>query len=375
MASGGLLWGHTFFSATAFTPLHPEIWTNSARSSHDHSITSRPPPHHAHRLTSTRLLAMWILPLIGYIGIALGFCFLTLAIASGLYYLSELVEEHTVAAKKLLTRLIYSVIALQGLLVAVDGFPVGLSLLSIGSHAVYLQNLRFFPTVRLADPVFVLSCGACSLVLLRPRYPVLRTHLRLSRASCLGADGFQCGTVLVLLNHYLWFRHFSSPTSFPPTSSSTTTPYHSPPPSSALPSFTEVASYFFLLIWLVPFALFVSLSASENVLPSMGSEYATDPASPLSPAGVVSSSLGAGMSSAGETMASVGAMLSPRSLSRGLARSRSRSQMRGGSLGYEDRGRRRKGGGSLVRVAVDGVRGWVGDLGRLLGWGEGRGRF
>ena len=84
MASGGLLWGHTFFSATAFTPLHPEIWTNSARSSHDHSITSRPPPHHAHRLTSTRLLAMWILPLIGYIGIALGFCFLTLAIGNAL---------------------------------------------------------------------------------------------------------------------------------------------------------------------------------------------------------------------------------------------------------------------------------------------------
>ena len=107
----------------------------------------------------------------------------------------------------------------------------------------------------------------------------------------------------------------------------------------------------------------------------MGSEYATDPASPLSPAGV-SSSLGAGMSSAGETMASMGAMLSPRSLSRGLARSRSRSgQMRGASLGYEDRGRRKRGGGSLVRVAVDGVRGWVGDMGRMLGWGEGRGRF
>ncbi|MCJ1282069.1 erv26 super protein [Xylographa opegraphella] len=232
--------------------------------------------------------------------------------ASGLYYLSELVEEHTVAAKKLLTRLIYSVIVLQGLLVAVDRFPVGLSALSIVSHAVYLQNLRFFPTVRLADPVFILSCAS-------------------------------------------------------------TSPYTSSQGSS-LPSFTEVASYFFLLIWLVPFALFVSLSASENVLPSMGSEYATDPASPLSPAGV-SSSLGAGMSSAGETMASVGAMLSPRSLSRGLARSRSRSQMRGASLGYEDRGRRKRGGGSLVRVAVDGVRGWVGDVGRTLGWGEGRGRF
>lgn len=42
-----------------------------------------------------------------------------------------------------------------------------------------------------------------------------------------------------------------------------------------MPTFTEIASYFGICVWLVPFALFVSLSAGENVLPSMGSEYAT----------------------------------------------------------------------------------------------------
>ena len=42
-----------------------------------------------------------------------------------------------------------------------------------------------------------------------------------------------------------------------------------------MPTFAEIASYFGICVWLVPFALFVSLSASENVLPSMGSEYAT----------------------------------------------------------------------------------------------------
>ncbi len=41
------------------------------------------------------------------------------------------------------------------------------------------------------------------------------------------------------------------------------------------PTFTEIASFFGLNVWLIPFALFVSLSAGENVLPSMGSEYAT----------------------------------------------------------------------------------------------------
>ena len=38
------------------------------------------------------------------------------------------------------------------------------------------------------------------------------------------------------------------------------------------PSFTEVAAFFGVMVWLVPFALFVSLSAADNVLPTMGSE-------------------------------------------------------------------------------------------------------
>jgi hypothetical protein len=84
---------------------------------------------------------------------------LTLSIASGLYYLSELVEEHTVIAKKLLTRLIYSVVVVQVLLVLFDGFPFILSLLSISSHIVYLGNMRRFPVVKLSDPLFLLSCG------------------------------------------------------------------------------------------------------------------------------------------------------------------------------------------------------------------------
>ncbi|KAI9856918.1 MAG: erv26 super protein [Vezdaea acicularis] len=101
---------------------------------------------------------MWILPLIGYLGILVGFCFLTLAIASGLYYLSELVEEHTVLTKKLLSQLIYFVVGVLVLLALVDRLPLFLSLLSIGSHAVYAGNLRRFPFVRLSDPLFIISC-------------------------------------------------------------------------------------------------------------------------------------------------------------------------------------------------------------------------
>ena len=119
---------------------------------------------------------MWILPLVGYLGVLIGFSFLTLAIgkppaqdpfakpfltrtASGLYYLSELVEEHTVLTRRILTRLIYAIIGIQALLGLVDRFPLWLSALSITSHVVYLGNLRHFPIVKLSDPVFILSCG------------------------------------------------------------------------------------------------------------------------------------------------------------------------------------------------------------------------
>jgi hypothetical protein len=109
--------------------------------------------------------------------------------------------------------------------------------------------------------------------------------------------------VLVLLNHYLWFRHFSTIPRVPPR-----TRYD---PSDYL-TFTEIASYFGLCVWLVPFALFVSLSASDNVLPTMGSEE---------PGG-----------------------------------------MPGGS---GERKNKRQG---MAKAVVDGFRDWVGDTGNVLGW-------
>ncbi|KAI0017276.1 transmembrane adaptor Erv26 [Xylariomycetidae sp. FL0641] len=173
---------------------------------------------------------MWILSLVGYLGSIVGFCFLTLAIASGLYYLSELVEEHTVIAKRLLTQLIYLIIGIQLALWIIDGFPFSLTALGIVSHIVYLGNMRRFPFVKLSDPLFIASC------------------------------------VLVLMNHYLCFRHFSE---VQQRSYARMTSIYD---HADIPGFTEIASYFGLCVWFIPFALFVSLSASDNVLPTMGSE-------------------------------------------------------------------------------------------------------
>lgn len=87
------------------------------------------------------------------------------------------------------------------------------------------------------------------------------------------------------MNHYLWFTHFQAP---PPTQLRHGKDYqysqYNYDPSS-YPTFTEISAYFGLCVWLVPFALFVGLSAGENVLPSMGSEYATGEGSSFVSAG------------------------------------------------------------------------------------------
>lgn len=95
-----------------------------------------------------------------------------------------------------------------------------------------------------------------------------------------------------------------------------------------MPTFTEIASYFGLCVWLVPFALFVSLSAGENVLPSMGSEYAT----------------GAHTSSS------------------------SSSSPHTGSINFDERKGKNVG---MAKAVVDGVREWVGETGEAMGFWRG----
>lgn len=143
--------------------------------------------------------------------------------------------------------MIYVVCAVQVLLFLVDGLPFWLSVLAIGSHLVYLGNLRRFPIVKLSDPLFIASCGQYLVCNLLYWNWILTVRV-----------------VLVVVNHYLWFKHFSTP----PPRSSASSRYD----VSNLPTFTEISSFFGLCVWLTPFSLFVSLSASDLVLPTMGSE-------------------------------------------------------------------------------------------------------
>jgi hypothetical protein len=145
---------------------------------------------------------------------------------------------------------------------------------------------------------------------------------------------------LVISNHYLWFRHFSSP----PTHSSRGSSSYPYTRDTEMPSFTEIASYFGLCVWLVPFALFVSLSAGENVLPSMGSEYATGEGSSFISSGQTSGGFGTGAGAGGN----VGAV--------------------GGGNPSVGRRRQRAGTNSgMAKAVVNKVGDWIGETGEVMG--------
>merc|ERR1719158_2809718 len=64
---------------------------------------------------------------------------------------------------------------------------------------------------------------------------------------CATSPSFLVALVMVFVNHYFAFSYFGE--NYYP--------------------FSEVMAYFTICMWLVPFAFFVSLSANENVLPTL----------------------------------------------------------------------------------------------------------
>ncbi|XP_022904260.1 protein TEX261 [Onthophagus taurus] len=153
---------------------------------------------------------MWFLTILTYFAFLIQIVFATVSIASALYYLAELVEEYTVAAKKCVWWMNSSVLIVYVLFGIFENFPYTMILSGVAAQIVHFVILIDFPYVTLTSPAFIL------------------------------------GVIFIILNHYLAFSYFASV-------------YH---------SFSEVLAYFTLCLWLVPFALFISLSANENVLPT-----------------------------------------------------------------------------------------------------------
>ncbi|KAJ7044569.1 DUF396-domain-containing protein [Mycena alexandri] len=174
---------------------------------------------------------MGLLFYLSYGAVAVAFAFVTLSLASGLLYVSELIEEHTRAAKAIGQRGIYAIIVVHGLLYFSDALPLNLVAFSVFCHVVYLQNFAStWPVISLTSPSFIASC------------------------------------LLVIADHFLWFFHFARISQDARHSRS----FRGAPPPKGVPGFTEIATFFGICVWAAPLFLFLSLSANDNALPVTG---------------------------------------------------------------------------------------------------------
>jgi len=157
---------------------------------------------------------MWFLYILSWVATLVQIIFVTLAIAAGLYYLAELVEEYTVMTARIIRWVsLFTLVAYVGLFLF-EGFTASMVICGVIAQLINLFLLQSFPFFALTSPAFLATVA------------------------------------MVVVNHWLAFQFFGD--NYYP--------------------FSEVMAYFTLFLWLVPFAFFVSLSANENVLPTTASE-------------------------------------------------------------------------------------------------------
>ncbi|XP_046851062.1 protein TEX261-like [Xenia sp. Carnegie-2017] len=134
----------------------------------------------------------------------------TVALASTLYYLAELVEEYTVVMSKVIRITIAIVsVAYIGLYI-IDNFPWFIVLFGLIQSVSYFFLLSDFPYITVKSPFFLLGC------------------------------------VCFVVNHYLAFQFFGNE-------------YH---------AFSETLGYFMICLWSLPFEFLICLSINDNVLPT-----------------------------------------------------------------------------------------------------------
>uniref|UniRef100_A0A452E0V2 Protein TEX261 n=1 Tax=Capra hircus TaxID=9925 RepID=A0A452E0V2_CAPHI len=105
---------------------------------------------------------MWFMYVLSWLSLFIQVAFITLAVAAGLYYLAELIEEYTVATSRIIKYMIwFSTAVLIGLYVF-ERFPTYMIGVGLFTNLVYFGLLQTFPFIMLTSPNFILSCGAAS---------------------------------------------------------------------------------------------------------------------------------------------------------------------------------------------------------------------
>ena len=150
--------------------------------------------------------------LIVYLGGYLFLLLLAICLATGLYYMAELVEEYSRLTKRVITYALRAVLALHLALLLFDRQPVSCVLVGAAAHAAYTRLLPRFPYVQLGSVDFAVAVAG------------------------------------LVASHVLWLRHF----------------WH-----DTYASAEYVAGFFVVCVWLVPFGFFISIAAGDTTLPGL----------------------------------------------------------------------------------------------------------
>ncbi|CAI5470613.1 unnamed protein product [Closterium sp. Yama58-4] len=153
---------------------------------------------------------------VAWVGAYFFLVLLTISLASGLYYIAEIIEDHPRTSKKLLSIYIKATLAVHVIVVIFDRPSILCILTGIATHVVYYLILRRFPYVSLGSPEFISSCV-----------------------------GFVC-------SNFGWFQYYYFRTNF---------------------SIEFFLGFMIPMVWLVPFVYFVSLSTEETLLPYATSHH------------------------------------------------------------------------------------------------------
>ncbi|KAL3699846.1 hypothetical protein R1sor_017868 [Riccia sorocarpa] len=162
---------------------------------------------------------MTLAPLVVYAGFYLFLVFFAICLATGLYYIAEIVEEYTRLTRKVINYAIKVIIGLHLVLLVWDRLPVLCVALGVGAHVCYYRMLKTFPYISLTSVDFIASAS------------------------------------LLVISNILWFRFFLRD------------------PRCAYVSVEWMLGFMLIMLWIVPFALFISMAANESVLPGGGAPY------------------------------------------------------------------------------------------------------
>lgn len=86
-------------------------------------------------------------------------CVACAAAASGMYYMAELVEEHTSLTRRIMLACNVLVLAVHVLFLIFESLPLSAVAVGLAAHACYFWMLQSFPFIQIKSPQFGASCG------------------------------------------------------------------------------------------------------------------------------------------------------------------------------------------------------------------------